>query len=375
MIPPLHLDKYLTTSQQTQALPTPPTSPDEILPNKRKQTSEHPPSKRTRLDLNLLQKYLLSGKSVHVKDHRYGLNLLCWACQCHSIEAVDSILNHGSIDINQRHGPRQMTALHIAALANFHQGLQRLVHHPDLDINQRDIEGLTAVHYAARQRQTESLRVLMEAGARIDIYDRQGRLAVHHAILHSSQAVLQLLLVNQERNNPTGLNLIWSSLIHTSSLEEAIVVTGNPDIIQVMIQSGAFLAHEKGGWWECGYRTEFGQLLERCVYWNRLSCLACLMEYKQHLPSSLTSLLHLAVQQRKLDIVRYLVKEHQADPCHPDGSNPSLLYAVNHGFMEMIPLLLTPNTSRHCIQRAYLFAHMIGQSQAWTQLVKLHWQH
>ncbi|KAI8329775.1 ankyrin repeat-containing domain protein [Choanephora cucurbitarum] len=375
MIPPLCLEKYhVTTAQQRQNLPTPPTSPDEVVtPIKRKQTADHSPSKRTRLDLTLLHRYLSSGKPVHVKDAHYGLNLLCWACQCQSVEAVDSILNQGRIDINQRHGARQMTALHMAALTNFHQGLQRLVDHPDLDINQRDTQGLTAVHYAARQNCAEALEVLIESGARIDVYDRQGRLPLHYAIMHGSQAVLKLLLTNQERNNPTGLNLIWSS---PSSLEEAVVITGNPDIIQVLIEQGAFVSIRQGGWWEACYGVQYSRMLEQCVYWNRLSCLISLLRYKDRLPSlsALSSVLHLAVQQRKLDIVQYLVKEHQADPCHQDGSNPSLLYAVNHGFMEMIPFLLTSSTSSHCIQRACLLAHMIGQTQAWSRLVKIHWQ-
>lgn len=323
------------------------------------------------LNLQLLDLYLTSGKPNDVKDNEYGLNLLCWACQCKSLVAVKRILQQGDIDINQNNnGPHQMTALHIAAAVNFIGGLDYLIQQPNLDLNQQDSTGLTALHYAARSNHYAAAKALLEAGARLDVADTNGRLALHYTIRHQNPSphFIRLLLEKRERNNPSWINLIWSASngCH-SAMEESISVIRDIQVMHQIVKAGAFIPLEQGGWWEDVYSDKMQGLLEMCVHWNRLDCLRYLVE-----EVSIThrveyaccqQALHSAVQQRKLDLVVYLCKVARVRPCDSNGYNASLLYAANHGFMEMIPYLLTANTSLNCIQQALLFANMIGKKK------------
>lgn len=403
-IPTLELSKYLTKSTETLTsklptisyLVTPPTSPDPKDPiivlqptttiptNKRKLEDNNIPfiqekklktesSNSQKLDLNLLDVYLSSGKSINVKDASYGLNLLCWACQCRSLEAVKKILQKGDIDINQRHGPHQITALHIAAAVDFSAGIDCLTEHPNLDLNVKDIYGLTAVHYAARHNKANSIKTLLEVGARSDLYDRHGRLAIHYAIRNSNVEIVNTILSMKGRNNPTFTNLVWSSINeHNCAMEEAIImaVGNSTEMLKQLLISGSFLALESGGWWEEEYRHKLNELIELCVNWNRFECLRCLV-VNTAIPLNRQAL-DLAVQQRKLDFVTYLCDHVGINPCHSNGNNPSLLYAANHGFMDMVPCLLTPDTSLDCIQQAILFTRMNGKYNIFHNILKNH---
>jgi ankyrin repeat protein len=323
--------------------------------------------------------YLSSGKPINVKDQQYGLNLLCWACQCRSLDAVKKILQQGVIDINQRHGPHQMTALHIAAAVDFASGIDCLALDPNLDLNQKDAFGSTALHYAARSNHCASITVLLDAGARLDVYDKKNKLALHYAIRNASLSLISLILSKRERNNPSLTNLIWFSPENGNNIiEEAIVNTGNSLILSQLLQSGAFLPTSSGGWWEEVYRMKRDVLIDLCIHWNRFGCLKCLVEEAQISKEISNRMSHhaltLAVHQRKMDFVAYLCKHVRINPCNSNGNNPSLLYAANHGFMEMIPFLITPETSLDCIQQAMLFSRMIDKSKILGDLVRVYWK-
>lgn len=323
------------------------------------------------LNLDLLDLYLKSGKPNDVKDNQYGLNLLCWACQCKSLDAVKKILQQGNVDINQNNnGPHQLTALHIAAAVNFIGGVEYLIQQPNLDLNQQDRAGLTALHYAARSNHYGSVKALLKAGAQLDVTDSNGKVALHYAISHPNPlpSIIQLLLEKRERNNPSCINLIWAANNgNHSALEESIAVIRNIQILHRLVTAGAFIPLDQGGWWEDVYSDKRNELLDLCVHWNRFDCLRYLIEEvgitRKVDYASCQQALYSAVQQRKLDIVVYLCKVARVQAYDSHGYNASLLYAANHGFMEMIPYLLTAGTSLDCIQQALLFAKMIGKNK------------
>ncbi|GAA5804985.1 hypothetical protein HPULCUR_010495 [Helicostylum pulchrum] len=399
-IPPLNLAKYLKDPKDRLSdtipisyLVTPPPSPDSEDPAQQPREKRalddlnvsssssatpkkiKPNSDDQKLDLCLLDLYLSSGKSIDVKDTTYGLNLLCWACQCKSIEAVKKIIQQGFIDINERNGPHQITALHVAAAVNFHEGIDCLSEHPDLDLNIKDAFGLTAVHYAAKHSKNDAMHTLLEVGARSDIFDRYGRLALHYAIRNSSMEIVQMVLSKRGRNNPTFTNLIWasssSSTTNRCAVEEAIVMAaGNQvGILNVFFKAGMFTSVESGGWWweEKCYRDKRDGLVELCVEWNRFECLRFLV-INTNIPLQ-SKVLDLAVRERKLDFVKYLCDNVGMNPCDENGDNMSLLYAANHGFMEMMPHLLTPDTSTDCIQQAILFTKLSGKCKAFIDIL------
>ncbi|KAI7873172.1 ankyrin repeat-containing domain protein [Mucor mucedo] len=312
---------------------------------------------------------------MDVKDATYGLNLLCWACQCKSIEAVKKILQQGDIDINQRLGPHQITALHVAAAVDFSFGIDYLTQHPNLDLNLKDVYGLTAVHYAARHSKTDSMATLLEAGARSDLYDRQGKSALHYAIRNANTKIANMILSKRGRNNPTFTNLIWASFNDNNCpIEESIImaVGNSTEMLKQLLIAGSLISLQSGGWWEDRYLHKRNNLIELCIDWNRFDCLRYLV-VNTSIPL-LPQALDKAVRQRKLDFVVYLCDHVGINPCLQNGNNPSLLYAANHGFMEMIPYLLQSTTSIDCIQQAILFTRMVGKDKQFCDILKQQWK-
>jgi ankyrin repeat protein len=361
-----------TTNTSTATLPSPPSSPiDACQPiktnvvnnnNSRKrafsisfiQNNEPPPSqpttKRHKFDLDCLKTYLNQKGSPNTCDAQFKRSLLHWACIGKSIEAVKDLTSLVHLDINLKSGPNNTTALHEACLNGFKEGLELLLQHPDIDINATNNQGQTAIHCATQSNKVECLKILLSAGARIDLFSDGGRLPIHIAIQYGFQHCVSLLLSKQKRhdNNPTDLDLLWTEnkLDNRSSVESAIIA-GYIGTLQLLLDfdSASTKLH----------LTKQG-LVQSAVEWNRIECLQMLI--KRGCIIDETSMLT-AVQQRKIDIVREL-SQAGANPCLANGQNPSFLYAANHGFLDMVPLVITLSTSKDCIQQALLLASCLG---------------
>ena len=128
-------------------------------------------------------------------------------------------------------------------------------------------------------------------------------------------------------------------------------------------------------------------LIRLAVFWNRIECLELLLgagfsssntqqdvgtqQQQQNTetdPINSNDILYQAVQQRKLDIVQCLRKGNM-NPCLSNGHNPSLIYAASHGFLDMIPFLLTRDTSTDCIRQAILLSEPLGLSDALLRII------
>ncbi|KAI9483194.1 MAG: ankyrin repeat-containing domain protein [Benjaminiella poitrasii] len=269
-----------------------------------------------------------------------------------SVEAVQDLMSSVHLDINLKTGPNKTTALHEASLVGFKEGLDLLLEHPEIDVNAINGQGQSALHCAIQNNHMECVKVLLAAGARIDLFC-QGRLPIHLAVLYGHQRAVSLVLSkkNCHMNNPSQLDMLWEKnrLDGRSTIESAIV-TGYTSTLQLLLDHDSAThkeqpEHQK----RCG-------LVSLAIEWNRIECLRLLM--KRGCVMDDNSML-MAVQQRKIDMVRALASAG-AKACLPNGQNPSFLYAANHGFLDMIPLLLTPNTSKDCIQQAVLLASSLG---------------
>ncbi|KAF7726349.1 hypothetical protein EC973_008929 [Apophysomyces ossiformis] len=345
-----------TATNIPSCFPSPPTSPENesSLAHKRKRsissTASHP-RKQVKLDISALERYLTLGGSPNVHDQRRGWNLLCWACQSRSEPALKLLLQQGDIDPNA--SKNGMTALHTAASMGFLAGLNLILQHPHVDLHATNHLGQTAVHCAVQANQQECVLALLEAGARLDIRDRQGRHPLHTAILHRHLPCVQIILDRRGRNNPTNLDMF------DTMMEEA-VRAGYAPVLELLLR-------------ECPERPS--HLIRSAVFWNRLECLHLLIQAgcdvvtasNDQDPSDTP--LYRAVQQRKLDLVRVL-RAAGANPCHRNGLNPSLLYAANHGFLEMIPLLLTNTTSDDCIYQAALLSDSVGRRRQFLSIIQ-----
>ena len=86
-----------------------------------------------------------------------------------------------------------MTALHWAAPRG-HLAIARLLLEKAADINAQDVGGLTALHMAAELGNKGAIRFLLEKGSDINAEDKYGRKALHMAAKANNEGVVQLLL-------------------------------------------------------------------------------------------------------------------------------------------------------------------------------------
>lgn len=304
--------------------------------------------KRHKFDLGCLKTYLNQKGSPNTCDAQFNRSLLSWACIGQSVEAVKDLTSLVHLDINLASGPNKTTALHEACLNGFKEGVEILLAHSDIDVNAIDNQGQTALHCATQSNKIECLKILLSAGARIDLFSNQGRLPIHTAIQFGFQHAVSLLLSKSKRhsNNPTETEMLWTpNLVDQRSSIESAIVTGYINTLQLLLDHDVQNIHQKKA-----------ELVQLAVEWNRIECLqllikrGCIIDEKSAL---------MAVQQRKIDMVRELAKAG-ANPCLKNGQNPSFLYAANHGFLDMVPLVLTLTTSKDCIQQGLLLASCIG---------------
>ncbi|CEP13843.1 hypothetical protein [Parasitella parasitica] len=361
-----------SSGEKKPALPTPPTSPIDSLPIKQSRkralsisflNNNEPAAfeKKQKFDLNCLKTFLSQRGSPNTCDAQFKRSLLSWACIGRSTEAIQRLLSLVHLDINLRTGPCKSTALHEACIIGFAEGVELLLQHPDIDINALDKFGQTAVHCATQANQIECLRILLSAGARTDLVS-QGRLAIHTAVQYGFQQCASLLISKRKRhdNNPSQIDMLWyqNTLDNRSTIESAIV-TGFTGTLQLLLDQDSTTKDPPH------QRTP--GLVSLAVVWNRIECLQLLI--KRGCIIDHDSILN-AVQQRKIDMVRELATAG-ANPCLPNGQNPSFLYAANHGFLDMIPLVLTLDTSKDCIQQALLLSSSMGIREPLAKAVVL----
>jgi ankyrin repeat protein len=87
------------------------------------------------------------------------------------------------------------SALHLAARRGSKEFLEMLMGHPDLKdhIDTPDVDGMTPLHYACRSGGTETVEMLLRAGANPWIYDVNGMTPAHYAVAEDNDKLLSVL--------------------------------------------------------------------------------------------------------------------------------------------------------------------------------------
>ncbi|CAO3674071.1 unnamed protein product [Rhizopus microsporus] len=238
-----------------------------------------------------------------------------------STEALCMLLLQ-QVDVNKVNGPHNELALHAA---------YSLGHTP-----------LTNAVFSGSE---ECIQLLLEHDADVSVVDEQGNSLLHHAASNNVTKAVPLFIskhVPIDAHNQRGL----------SPLALAISF-GHSDVAIALIDGGA----------NVNGRTRFATVLHYAITWNRLDVVKKLVEHgcQVNVVNDIEETpLYLAVQQRKIDLVQYLVDQAKADPCYPNNANLSLLYAASHGYTEICKLVLSKNTSNYFIQVAADKAARVG---------------
>ena len=101
------------------------------------------------------------------------------------------LLSHGA-NINKKDN-NGCTALHYAACENSKEAVELLISH-GANINEKDNYGETALHYAASNNSKEIVELLISHGANINAKDKDGETALHRAARINGEEIVDLLI-------------------------------------------------------------------------------------------------------------------------------------------------------------------------------------
>ncbi len=109
------------------------------------------------------------------------------------LEIVKLLLDSG-MKLDQRSEGKQMTALHTAAY-NGHTNVVKFLLDNDIEVDQRDGEGKSALIHAASGPFAETVKVLLDAGADVNLADQtEGFTALMTAAAEGQLEVVKLLM-------------------------------------------------------------------------------------------------------------------------------------------------------------------------------------
>ncbi len=118
--------------------------------------------------------------------------LLTWIKPMYEIESKFDLLN-AWLPSHSRESTTQMAA----HMANRRKAITVLVKEWPEQLNMVDFKRQSALMFAAQQRDVETLQVLLEAGANIDLQDYKGRTALHGAVTGGSVECIAAVLNRQ----------------------------------------------------------------------------------------------------------------------------------------------------------------------------------
>ncbi|XP_030640214.1 cyclin-dependent kinase 4 inhibitor C [Chanos chanos] len=129
-------------------------------------------------------------------------NMLTSAAARGDIEEIETMLQRG-VDVNERNEFGR-TALQVMKLGN--PDIARVLLTANADPNVRDpIRGLTITHDAARDGYIDTLQVLVEHGADVNILDSEDNLPLHLAAREGHLRVVRFLF--QWTRHPSHINV------------------------------------------------------------------------------------------------------------------------------------------------------------------------
>jgi ankyrin repeat protein len=99
------------------------------------------------------------------------------------------------------------------------------------DVNVQEADGMTPLHWAARQDQLESVRLLLEAGARVTAANRYGITPLYLACVNRNSAMIEMFLKAGADPN--------SALPEGETALMTAARSGGPDAVNVLLAHGA----------------------------------------------------------------------------------------------------------------------------------------
>ncbi|XP_017888124.1 uncharacterized protein LOC108629771 [Ceratina calcarata] len=317
-------------------------------------------------NLTAVQEFLANHIPYQQKDWRPGYSLARLALAMQHTNIVKVLLTN-LLEIYSQQRLSTTDLLHLASIRGDEQMINLLITE-GVHMDATDDLGRTALQHAVINNNLESTRLLLSLGANIDIKGNDGYTAIHHSIIQNNSEIIGILLkhkinvVNDENDlsdameklhSVTFEEILESEYFHNknklNSLKDA--VCGHEPICEFIVASfskhGVILNPEDSKNPQLlitsiqkGYLKVVEELLKFGADVNKLYQSPVnyksevLMNYKR------TTLLHVAVSSRQLEIVRLLIN-YRANVNAKDSMKETPLFkAVRNNDVEILKLLL-----------------------------------
>jgi ankyrin repeat protein len=281
------------------------------------------------------------------------------------------------------------------------------------DVNARQGDGATALHWASQWNDLETAKLLIGARARVNAADNDGVTPLSLACLNGSAAMAELLLKAGANPNVAQLNgdtpLIIAARTGNAQLVKILLASGanmnatevsrgqtalmqavaqnHTEVVRALIEKGADVhARSKGGFTAFLFATQQGNIeIARTL----LSAGADVNDaspegiggdttgFSRPKPDAKASALVLAIDSNREDMARFLL-DSGADPNQHGAGHTALHSAVQRAMPELAKALLAhgadpnarleapmPLLSRYIGQQAGLDVNVVGATPFW----------
>ena len=184
------------------------------------------------MEMNLLEKYHLGLKTIHIVIFSLFFQLGFIACTSGPKKNTSQNDGKSKIEKTESSGVAlEPDAFWEAALDGDLEGVSSMLK-LGMDANLADVEGRTALMFAAYNGHTEIAKILIGRGAKVDAVDHSHRTALLFAATGPFPETVKLLLDNKSNPNVVDNGEHFSPLMHAAA-------EGNLDIVKILLEYGA----------------------------------------------------------------------------------------------------------------------------------------
>jgi serine/threonine-protein phosphatase 6 regulatory ankyrin repeat subunit B len=188
-------------------------------------------------------------EKINAKNE-FGFTALHFASNGENLEIVEMLVNAGaSIDIKNA---QEFTPLHFAVLSDRNNIVRFFITQNPESINTAGFYGRTALHFASDWGNLEMVKMLVEAGAKIDIQDNEGNTPLHKVIIQDNTnfEVVQMLVkagapIDIQNNNGSTPLYVAAGKDDNNSIIEFLIAQPqiNPETLNAKNRDGATALH------------------------------------------------------------------------------------------------------------------------------------
>ena len=178
----------------------------------------------------IVKQLIDKGANVKARDNE-GTSVFLYACGFGDGNIIRMLLVRDRTLVNDKTPNSNINGLHYAASLNNLETINFLIKNVDMNINDRDLNGCTALYYAAYHGKKEAYNLLIKLGANKDIGDNYG--VKPEYILSGGSSAVDLDDDNNEENNNSFTNTYEENIF----IAEAIQTSDTNALRNIMMYS------------------------------------------------------------------------------------------------------------------------------------------